>query len=613
MTPVSIAIADVNGDHKPDLIVVNGGSNTVGVLLGNGDGSFRPAVTYGAGGMFPVSVAVADVNGNGKLDLIVAIECADQNCNGAVSVLLGNGDGTFRAPVTYPSGGPEAWAVAIADVNRDGKPDLLVVNGCETQALCSIEGALSVLLGNGDGTFQSAVEYASGGSYPYALAVEDLNGDGTFDVVAANHCVSVACIPNGAAPGVLLGNGDGTFKTAVTYGAGTDGETENPAVAVADVNGDSRLDLLATVETVGGDGGNGGSVAVLLGNGDGTFQTAGTYDAGSYFTVGLAAADVNGDGRPDLLLANQCNGVAGYNCAGPINKARGTVSVLLNNFGAAPTSTSLVPSANPAAIDWTVTYTATVTPPRGRTTARGTVEFKDGFVPLARVALANNQAAYSTSYPAKGTHAITATYSGEYNRATGSISPAVQESVTVQRPSKTAATTSGSPSPLGQPVTFTARVTSAYGSIPDGEPVRFYDGRTAIGTSVTASGMAEFTTSALTAKTHSIKAIYAGDANFKASSALVTQVVAKQATTATLSSNANPSVYKQAVTFTATVTAAGPTPTGKVKFMDGTTWLNTAAMSGGAVTFTTSKLAVGAHPITAQYLGMQTAQRARLP
>ena len=133
----SVAVADVNGDSKPDLVVANyrvGSSDyysngTVGVLLGNGDGTFQPAVGYDSGGQGANSIAVADVNGDGKPDLLVT-NCAptSTNCSGVVGVLMGNGDGTFQAVVTYLSGGVAASSVAIADVNGDGKPDLVVSN-----------------------------------------------------------------------------------------------------------------------------------------------------------------------------------------------------------------------------------------------------------------------------------------------------------------------------------------------------------------------------------------------------------------------------------------------------------------------------------------------------
>ena len=310
----SIAAADLNGDGSPDVVVANSwncvnGMNcesygTVGVLLGNGDGTFQPVVIYKSGGQDAVSVAVADVNGDGKPDLMVANEDCDYfggNCQqGAIGVLLGNGDGTFQPAVAYGSGGQQASSVAVADVNGDGKPDLLVANGCSV-GNCGYPfqyGLVGVLLGNGDGTFQPAVSYDSGGIGPMSIAAADVNGDGKTDLVVANCGCSGGFFDNSGPVDVLMGNGDGTFKPAVAYSSGP-----YPwSVVIADVNGDGHPDLLVANSCWCGQD---ATVAVILGNGDGTFQRAVTYDSGE-LTFGIAVADLNGDGKPDLIVENDC-------------------------------------------------------------------------------------------------------------------------------------------------------------------------------------------------------------------------------------------------------------------------------------------------------------------
>jgi FG-GAP-like repeat/Abnormal spindle-like microcephaly-assoc'd, ASPM-SPD-2-Hydin len=311
--PTQIVVADVNGDGKPDLVVANDcvtistcstTEGSVGVLLGNGNGTFQTAVVYDSGGAQAISVAVADVNGDGHPDVIVTNHCASASscASSTVAVLLNQGDGTFGSAVTYNSGGIGAESVFVADLTGNGKLDLVVSNTCINAAACENEsgdGSLGVLLGNGDGTFQTAVAYDSGGLSPTSIAIGDVNGDGKPDVVVA-QCSGfyLGAICEGEV-GVLLGNGNGTLQAAVNYSS--DGDTTN-AVALADLNGDGNLDILATNGSTA-NGNYGGSVAVLLGNGNGTFQTAVTYDLGldELGASGIAVADVNGDGVPDVV------------------------------------------------------------------------------------------------------------------------------------------------------------------------------------------------------------------------------------------------------------------------------------------------------------------------
>jgi hypothetical protein len=156
---------------------------------------FASAVAYDSGGPLASSVAVADLNGDGKLDLVVTNFCQTSvqgdcsNNSGEVAVLLGNGDGTFRPALLYSTGGYWAYSVAIGDFNGDGIPDLAVASWCGTlgQENCfSQEGAVSVLLGKGDGTFRPATVYDAGAINSYAVALGDLNGDGKLDIVVAN-------------------------------------------------------------------------------------------------------------------------------------------------------------------------------------------------------------------------------------------------------------------------------------------------------------------------------------------------------------------------------------------------------------------------------------------
>jgi hypothetical protein len=209
-----VAVGDFNRDGKLDVVVTDAGSNKVTVLLGNGAGSFQSAIAYSVGEN-PESVAVGDFNRDGKLDLVVA-----NNNSNNVSVLLGNGDGTFRTPVNH-GGTPNAASAAVADFNGDGKLDVVVTN--------SVGFDVAVLLGNGDGSFQSPATYSTG--FEPVLAVGDLNGDGKLDFAIAD--VGVANVTT------LLGNGNGSFQGTVSYTV-----PQNVlSVALGDFNGDGKLDL----------------------------------------------------------------------------------------------------------------------------------------------------------------------------------------------------------------------------------------------------------------------------------------------------------------------------------------------------------------------------------
>jgi hypothetical protein len=582
----NVALGDVNGDGKLDMLASgcaykDCSTGVVTVRTGNGDGSFAGFSVFGTGGMNPSAPAVADFNGDGKLDLVVA-NCGSgcQTGTGTVGVLLGNGDATFQTAVTYGTGGIGAHQVIVADVNGDGKPDLIIPNTGQTSQNCPLgPGSVGVLLGKGDGTFQPAVAYGSGGDFAFSVAVADVNGDGHLDILVQNFYDSTSCT---AGPlGVLLGKGDGTFQPVILGGLAYG------QLALADVNGDGKLDIVAV-------GPAGDYAEVQLGNGDGTFQApVFFYGTGGDGSGGMAVADVNGDGRPDLMVTNLCFNF-NPNCT------HGSVGVFLNDTGPhSPTTTSLVSNVNPAAVNQQVIYTATVKNQSGGPLT-GTIAFKHGTA-TTTVKLVGGQAVYKVTYSGSGTHPITATYSGDADNATSTSATLIEYVGLV--PTKTTLTTSGSPSFIGQPMTFTATVSWTYGTVPDGETVTFFNGTTAIGTGATAGGVAKFTTSSLTVGTHSIKATYPGDSEFKPSAGSVKQVVEKYPTTTTLTSSLNPSQFGQAVTFTAHVTGTGPAPTGNVKFLDGTTGIGLATLSGGVAKLTKSTLAVGTHPITAQYLG----------
>jgi hypothetical protein len=484
--------------------------------LGNGDGTFQAAVTYNSGGLFTSSVAVADVNGDGKPDLLVGNDCADPNCDGSVGVLLGNGDGTFRPVVTYPTSGLEAFAVALDDVDADGKLDALVITDvavCKGTS-CTFPSAVGVLLGNGDGTFQPAVTYLSGGSsippFSSLLAVADVNGDGRPDLIVEN---SQCCGSANGVLGVLLGNADGTFQPVVTYQSGAGGW--GTSAAVADVNGDGKLDVVATDQCAGANCINKGLVALLVGNGDGTFQAAQTYDSGGFLTNSVAIADLNGDGKPDLVVANIC-------ADDTLNCKRSSVGVLLNHSGIrkVTTETRLVSSLNPSIYGQSVTWTATVTT-SGSVPPTGTVKFTWGRSIGTATLNSSGVAALTRSNLNADPYPLTAVYNGDVNNL-GSTSSVINQVIT-QATSSATLSSSPNPSAQGQAVTFTATISSPT-VIPTG-PVTFTAGKTVLATAQLSGGRAKLTISSLSAGSTKVTATYYGDSNIAKSSASVTQTV----------------------------------------------------------------------------------------
>lgn len=270
--PQFVIATDLNGDGKPDLIAANAQGNSLTVLLGNGDGTFTAAASP-ATGQQPTYVAVGDFNADGKPDLAIT-----NYLDGTVSILLGNGDGTFT-PASTPvlETEMEPSAIVAGDFNGDGILDLAVTT----------YGEVTVFLGLGDGTFT----YAGGAETGYgpndSLVAADFNGDGKLDLAVTNFA--------GNSVSILLGNGDGTFTATASPSTGT-GPT---AIAAGDFNGDGKPDLAVTNNTAGG-------VTLLLGNGDGTFTAAASPQVG-VLPNGVAVADVNGDGKADLLVANSGN------------------------------------------------------------------------------------------------------------------------------------------------------------------------------------------------------------------------------------------------------------------------------------------------------------------
>lgn len=311
-TPISIVMGDFNRDGAADLAVANTASGTVSVLLGNGDGTFATSVDYAAG-TSPQAIVAGDFNNDGNTDLAIAGA-------GAVTILSGDGTGGFSPSTTISISQGSAIGLSVADFNSDGFADLAVLDAAN--------GAVDIYLGGQNGTFSPGGSLAA--VNPSALAAGDFNGDGYPDLaVISNGSVSiflgglegfalagnygvgngplsvtvadfesrgvldiaVANLSDGTVS-VLPGNGDGTFQNQTAYATGG-----TPSfVATADADGDGILDLIVTNSKEG-------TIAVLYGKGDGTFGVAVPYQVGTFPTA-VAAGEFNKDGRTDLAVAN---------------------------------------------------------------------------------------------------------------------------------------------------------------------------------------------------------------------------------------------------------------------------------------------------------------------
>ena len=423
-TPVAMHAGDFNGDGKTDLAVADVDDDVIAVLLGNGDGTFQAPIKLSLSGS-PHSIIAADLNNDGKLDI------ASANYLGGVSVFLNNGTGTFKSEVSYKNGIRGAHYIASADMNGDGKLDLIVsnpdanavaflfgngdgtfqapylfssgaeaddfglalaadgalvisrdniantlvttpvtaggvpsapqlfplsqaasgvaagdLNGDKYPDMIAAGGKISVLLRNPAGGFQAPVSYTlQSGSQAVAIAVGDMNGDGKNDIVTS----SMFNMNSGAFGGtvdVALGNGDGTLGKQNSYAMngfpGGAFGSASSGIVLGDFNGDKKLDVAAGFQTSPGNA-NSGGVSVLLGNGDGTLRPAVTYGGGSASVYSLVAGDFNGDGKLDLAAGAGTDQVDG-----------GVLMVLLGNgdgtFQAAKNISVGSPAGVPSAI-----------------------------------------------------------------------------------------------------------------------------------------------------------------------------------------------------------------------------------------------------------------------
>ncbi len=316
-----IALGDLNNDGNLDIVVgsafgASDGNGVFTVLLANGDGTFKSPAEYETG-YAPTAFALADVNGDGKLDVVALNSCRFPlpGCppSGTMQVFLGNGDGTFQPPIY--SGGGAAFSVAVADFDGDGRSDLAATfeTGCGYGGFSPCDYGL-IFKGNGDGTFGGGSGFFLTGNGSDLVVAADFNGDGKTDLalIESQH----------GNVDILLGNGDGTFLNGIFLPWSSFHTGRGRSLTAADINGDGHLDLAVTTDAV---------LRIAYGNGDGTFQTPiGLNTTTDPDPKQVIAADFDGDGRLDLAVALGSNSML----AVYINKPSGTFQKHL--FAASP-------------------------------------------------------------------------------------------------------------------------------------------------------------------------------------------------------------------------------------------------------------------------------------
>ncbi len=551
----SITYGDFNGDGKVDLAMANFGTATVTILLGNGDGTFAAPTTVSTTVSRPNGMLAADFNGDGKLDLAIA-----NTYSAYVGILLGNGDGTFTsaANVSLAEG---SYDLVTGDFNGDGKADLAVTSGNSPQVY--------IVLGNGDGTFTSAATISTAAD-PYAIVTADFNGDGKADLALTDY--------SDYQVEIFLGNGDGTFTAGQTPSTGNG----TYSLAVGDFNGDGKADLAVASASSN-------NVSMLLGNGDGTFTAAASPSTGSgTVPYSILVADFNQDGKADLATSNDGNS---------------TMSVLLGNGDGTFTlqTDALSTGGDP--------YYSVVADFNGDGVPDLAAESYDAgtdtiFLTQVTQSASATLSGVSVLGVSGSGHEVEAKYVGDSNfiGSASSTVPLTGEKAATVLSLSSSASTSG----YGAPVVLTAALSpfDPEGTISNGTAITFQSGSTALGTGTLSGGVATLGIATLPLGKNIITASFPGTTYLNSStSGAQTVTVGKGATTLALTASSTNPAAGATVVLTATLSPYVGTNGDTITFYNGTTSIGTGKLSNGVATLSLSSLPTGANSVKAEFAG----------
>ena len=543
-------VVDMNGDGLPD-VVASWATEEPQVFLSQGNGFFAagPQAAAVPGEQYVTTVAAADLNGDGKQDVLAtAFPCSSNPCydTGNIQLLSYLGDGT--GTLTYASdrdlgiGTLNATTFVTGVFGKNGDQDAVVM--FHTTAVGSTGGGVLYVAGNGDGTFAAPVTLTLLGYNPVAIASADLNGDHKPDFVLADQDGTVAS---------YLGNGDGTFTPLVSSIL----QQTCSAIVVTDVTGDGNPDLICTTTNTQSNP----EIDVFAGNGDGSFASTpvSSMSPGRTTISQITVGDVNGDGLPDIAFAGLLGDAGGEDLIVFLNQGAGvfvqdpTVYVFNQEYA----------SSSNMAVLMQVNRNAT---PSGGKAYLDALLVSPGLVPLFNV---NNPA--PQGLPWLGSPTLSLSVNGSTN-------------VT-----------------FGQTVTVTATITPAPGYPAPTGTVNFYVNSTKVATSSLSGTQATAQIQIAAVGTVVVEGQYSGDSKDNGATATLNLTSAPESTTVTLTSSATSAAQGVPITFTATV--APDTATGTVTFSDGTTSLGQGSVTAGVATLTTGSLSVGSHSITAAYGG----------